>query len=92
MLGFRVCKFVENRKINSKFVWICQICTRANVLIAYVCKLDTKVAMVAKPSVCKPVTNPLLTQNFAASLLACKLKANIKFTSDLHARKSTEYV
>ena len=40
----------------------------------------------------KSVANPLQTNYFATSLHACKLKANTKFASDLHIRKSVDNI
>ena len=40
----------------------------------------------------KSVANPLQTNYFATSLHACKLNANTKFASDLHIRKSVDYI
>ena len=40
----------------------------------------------------KSVANPLQTNYFATSLHACKFNANTKFASDLHIRKSVDYI
>ena len=40
----------------------------------------------------KSVANPLQTNYFATSLQACKFNANTKFASDLHIRKSVDYI
>ena len=40
----------------------------------------------------KSVANPLQTNYFATSLHACKFNANTKFASDLHIRKSVDYL
>ena len=40
----------------------------------------------------KSVANPLQTNHFATSLHACKFNANTKFASDLHIRKSVDYI
>ena len=40
----------------------------------------------------KSVANPLQNNYFATSLHACKFHANTKFASDLHIRKSVDYI
>ena len=40
----------------------------------------------------KSVANPLQTNYFATSLHACKFNTNTKFASDLHIRKSVDYI
>ena len=40
----------------------------------------------------KSVANPLQTNYFATNLHACKRNANTKFASDLHIRKSADYI
>ena len=40
----------------------------------------------------KSVANPLQTNYFATSLHVCKFNANTKFASDLHIRKSVDYI
>ena len=40
----------------------------------------------------KSVANPLQTNYFATRLHACKFNANTKFASDLHIRKSVDYI
>ena len=40
----------------------------------------------------KSVAKPLQTNYFATSLHACKFNANTKFASDLHIRKSVDYI
>ena len=92
MLGLRVCKSIANPVTNSKFATICTDLHACKLLVCTRGKLRGKCGNGREAVRRKSVANPLQTNYFATNLHACKLNANTKFASDLHIRKSADYI
>ena len=92
MLGLRVCKSIANPVTNSKFATICTDLHACKLLVCTHGKLRGKCGNGREAVRRKSVANPLQTNYFATNLHACKLNANTKFASDLHIRKSADYI
>ena len=92
MLGLRVFKSIANPVTNSKFATILPHLHACKLSICTRSKLGGKCGNGREAVRRKSVANPLQTNYFATSLHACKLNANTKFASDLHIRKSVDYI
>ena len=91
MLGLRVCKSIANL---LQIPNLQRFATFARVQTLNLHTWQTRWQMWQWPRAVrrKSVANPLQTNYFATSLHACKFNANTKFASDLHIRKSVDYI